>query len=187
MLRQTSLGTLGLSVGGVLTITGFVAYFTGNATLNLAGFFYGIPLLLGGLALKAAEIKPVPYSQEPSPEALKLREQQATKIQNQLRKDVMRYRFGQPVHLDSSLENLGLSPSDEECPVLKGLREEVVDGAYALVLEFDSEHIPLSTWQEKEERIGKFFGPGIRAEVVSGGPKEVHVSLITLPEAIAAS
>ena len=71
--------------------------------------------------------------------------------------------------------------------MLKGLREEVVDGAYALVLEFDSEHIPLSTWQEKEERIGKFFGPGIRAEVVSAGPDEVHVSLITLPEAIAVS
>ncbi len=47
MLRQTSLGMLGLSVGGILTLVGFVAYFTNQATLNLAGFFYGIPLLLG--------------------------------------------------------------------------------------------------------------------------------------------
>jgi hypothetical protein len=44
MLRQTSLGTLGLCVGGVLAIAGFVAFATGNATLNLVGFFYGIPI-----------------------------------------------------------------------------------------------------------------------------------------------
>ena len=43
MLRQTSLGSLGLTIGGGLTIVGFYAYFSGNSTLNLVGFFYGIP------------------------------------------------------------------------------------------------------------------------------------------------
>ena len=73
MLRQTSLGTLGLILGGVLTVVGLTAYFAGNPTLNLVGFFYGIPLLLGGLALKAAELKPVPFSQPTTPEVLALR------------------------------------------------------------------------------------------------------------------
>ncbi len=74
MLRQTSLGALGLVVGGILTVVGFAAYFADNATLNLAGFFYGIPVLLGGLALKAAELKPIPFTQATSSEVLARRE-----------------------------------------------------------------------------------------------------------------
>lgn len=59
MLRQTSLATLGIGLGIILTLGGFVAYFADYATLNLVGFFYGFPLLLGGLALKANELKPI--------------------------------------------------------------------------------------------------------------------------------
>jgi len=165
MLRQTSLGTLGLCIGGILTITGFVAYGTGNATLNLVGFFYGIPLLLGGLALKASELKPIRFSQPTSPSVLKLREQQATTTQKQILKDVMRYRYGQKAHLDSSLESLRLSPTDEERPVLSALRETEVDGAYTLILEFNSPLIPLETWQQKREKIENFFGPGIKVDL----------------------
>ena len=84
MLRQTSLASLGLILGGILTIIGFIAYATGNATLNLAGLFYGIPVLLGGLALKAAELKPIPFSQPTSSEVLALREKQATPTQIQI-------------------------------------------------------------------------------------------------------
>jgi uncharacterized Tic20 family protein len=39
MLRQISLGAVGLVVGGILTLVGFVAYATDNPTLNLVGFF----------------------------------------------------------------------------------------------------------------------------------------------------
>jgi hypothetical protein len=89
MLRRTSLGTLGLSIGGTLTLVGFWAYFVvDNATLNLVGFFYGIPLLLGGLALKASELHPVPLIEPTPANVLTLREQQATATQNQIRKDV---------------------------------------------------------------------------------------------------
>ncbi len=182
MLRQTSLGTLGLSVGGLLTIMGFVAYATENATLNLVGFFYGIPILLGGLALKAAELKPVDFSQPTPSSVLKLRELQATSTQNQIRKDVMRYRYGQEAHLDSSLESLGLAPTDEERPVLKGLREITADGAYALVLEFDSPLIPFETWQQKREKIEKFFGPGIRVDLTQLPDNQVDVALIATPQ-----
>jgi len=182
MLRQTSLGTLGLCVGGVLALTGFVAYATGNATLNLVGFFYGVPILLGGLALKASELKPVRLSEPTPPSVLELREQQGTATQNQIRKDVMRYRYGQEAHLDSSLESLGLSPTDEERPLLSGLRETEVDGAYTLVLEFNSPLISFETWQEKREKIEKFFGPGIRVDLTQPESDRVEVALIATPQ-----
>ncbi|MGK7873588.1 MAG: DUF2854 domain-containing protein [Xenococcaceae cyanobacterium] len=183
MLRQTSLGSLGLIVGGTLAIVGFVAYAAGNATLNLVGLFYGVPILLGGLALKAAELKPVPFTQPTPPEILALREQQGTPTQNQIRKDVTRYRYGQQAHLDESLERLGLSPTDEERPVLIGLRETEVDGAYTLIMEFDSPLISLEMWQNKREKLEKFFGPGIRADVTQPEESRVNVTLIAVPEA----
>jgi hypothetical protein len=185
MLRQISLGSLGLVVGGILSIIGFSAYFfSDNATLNLVGFFYGIPLLLGGFALKAAELKPVPYSQPSSPEIVALREKQATATQNQIRKDVTRYRYGQEAHLDSSLEYLGLSPSDEERPVLQGVREEAIDGAYALILEFDSPLIPFATWTAKQEKLNKFFGSGLQVKLSQPAEEQVEVALITTPKAV---
>lgn len=178
MLRKISLGRLGLSIGGILTIVGFIAYAQGNATLNLAGLFYGVPILLGGLALTASELKPVPYSQPTPPEVLKLREQQATATQNQVRKDITRYRYGQEAHLDESLERLGLSPTDEERPVIQGIRETETDGNYTLVLEFYSPLISFETWQEKQEKIAKFFGPGIRVEVMQPEEDQVDVAMI---------
>ncbi|MCT7948955.1 DUF2854 domain-containing protein [Ancylothrix sp. C2] len=174
-----SLGTLGLSVGSVLTVVGFYAYFTNNPTLNLAGFFYGIPVLLGGLALKAAELKPVPLSQPTTPEIIALREKQATPTQLQIRKDVTRYRYGQEAHLDEALARLGLSPTDEERPVLRALRETEIDAAYTLILEFHSPLISLETWQQKQEKIEKFFGPGVRATIEQPAQNQIELALIT--------
>jgi hypothetical protein len=180
MLRKTSLGNVLLVVGGILTVVGFVAYFQDNATLNLAGFFYGIPVLLGGLALRAAELAPTPYSKETPSEVAALREQQATPTQNQVRNDVTRYRYGQEAHLDEVLERLGLSPSDDARPQLVAVREEVIDGAYALVLEFDSPKVPLSKWLEKQEKIEKFFGPNIRADIAAPQETKVDLALIAV-------
>lgn len=179
MLRKVPLGGVLLSIGSILTLVGFVAYFRDMATLNLAGFFYGIPLLLGGAALRAAELEPVPYTQPASDNVVTLRDKTATQTQNQVRKDVTRYRYGQEAHLDIALERLGLSPNDKQRPVLSGLREELRDGAYALVLEFDSPYMPLETWQEKHEKIEKFFGPNIRAEIDSRPEDQVELALIT--------
>jgi len=178
MLRQISLALIGLVVGSILTIVGFWAYFIGNPTLNLAGFFYGVPLLLGGLALKASELRPVPFTQPTPREVEALREQQATPIQTQLRKDLTRYRYGQEAHLDDTLTRFGFSPTDEERPVLQGLQEIVVDGAYTLVLEFYSPLISLETWQEKQEKIATFFGPGLKAQVSQPAENRIDLALI---------
>ncbi|MBD0335813.1 MAG: DUF2854 domain-containing protein, partial [Cyanobacteria bacterium Co-bin13] len=166
---------------GILTVVGFVAYFQDNPTLNLAGFFYGIPVLLGGLALRASELKPVPYSQPLSDTVLKLREEQATPTQNQVRKDITRFRYGQEAHLDEVLERLGLSPSGD-CPELVGVREEAIDGAYALILEFNSETVPFTTWQAKQDKIERFFGPNVRASLTELAEDRVELALIAQPE-----
>jgi len=183
MLRKTSLASLALVVGGILAVVGFYAYFTDKPTLNLAGFFYGIPLLLGGLALKAAELEPAEFTQPTSPEVLLLRESLATETQNQVRKDITRFRYGQPAHLDDALERLGMAPTDEERPLLQGLREVDVDGAYALILEFYSPLMPIEVWEEKQEKIAKFFGPGLDAQVTQKPDQKVELALITSPKA----
>ncbi|WGV26379.1 DUF2854 domain-containing protein [Halotia branconii] len=179
MLRQISLGTLGLTVGSILTIIGFVAYAANNATLNLVGFFYGFPLLLGGLALKANEMKPVPFSQATTPSVLLLRKQQATVTQNKIRKDITRYCYGQEAHLDRALSFLNLSPTDEERPIVTGLRETEVNGAYTLILEFDSPRISINDWQEKQEKMTKYFGPGVEVKITQPNENKIELALIT--------
>ncbi|WP_026732940.1 DUF2854 domain-containing protein [Fischerella sp. PCC 9605] len=179
MFRQVSLGMLGLTIGGILTIIGIAAYANDNATLNLIGFFYGIPLVLGGLALKANELKPVPFSKATTPQVLALREQQATTTQNKIRKDITRYSYGQNAHFERALSYLSLSSSDDELPVLTGLREEEINGNYALILEFDSPLIPIDVWQQKQEKMTHYFGPGVKVEVTQPGENKIELALIT--------
>ena len=166
MFKKISLGSVGLTVGGVLAVVGMIAYTVGNSTLSLVGLFYGVPILLGGAALKSSEVEPVPILQENSEAILKLRKDQETSTQKKLREDVSRYRYGIEAHLDEVLEKLGMSPTDEERPVLSGLYEEMGEhGAYRLVLRFDSPLISFETWEQKQDKLTKFFGPGITAEV----------------------
>jgi hypothetical protein len=178
MLRKIPLASVGLTLGSILTVLGFIAYVTGNATLNLAGLFYGIPILLGGLALKAAELKPIPFSVPTPSKIIALRQQQATPTQNQLRLDVTRYRYGQEAHLDEALARIGLSPNDEERPKLVAIQETDTDGAYTLVMEFHSPFISLEKWQEKQEKIAKFFGPDIKVNVKQPETEKIDLALI---------
>jgi hypothetical protein len=51
-------------------------------------------------------------------------------------------------------------------PLLRGLREEAREGAYTLVLEFETkEAMGLDMWSSRLGKIQSFFGPGIDAEV----------------------
>lgn len=51
-------------------------------------------------------------------------------------------------------------------PLLRGVREEARDGAYTLVLEFETkEQMTLDMWETRLNKIQGFFGPGILAEV----------------------
>jgi hypothetical protein len=179
------LSQIGLVVGAVLTLVGFWAYAEGNSTLNLVGFFYGVPILLGGAALKAAELKPVPYDPPTPPELVALRDRQATSTQQQVRKDVTRFRYGQQAHLDLALAKLGLAPTDEERPVLTWIREVAIADQYALVLGFASPLMPFETWEAKREKIERFFGPGVIAQVAQPAEKQVVLTLVTADSAAA--
>lgn len=178
MLRKIPLAMVGLIVGGIITTIGIIAYPLNYAALNLGGLFYGVPILLGGLALKAAELKPIPYSEEPTPEIIALREEQATPTQNQVRQDVTRFRYGQEAHLDESLERVGLSPADDQRPDLVSIYETSIDGAYALVLQFYSPLVDFETWQKQQDKVTKFFGPDIKAEVSQPEEDRVDLALI---------
>ncbi|MEM9452233.1 MAG: DUF2854 domain-containing protein [Cyanobacteria bacterium P01_E01_bin.6] len=179
MLPRISLGTIGLVGGGILTIIGFIAYFMDYATLNLVGFFYGIPVLLGGFALKAAELKPVPFDPPTSESVLELRERQATETQNQVRKDVTRYRYGQSSHLEDALDHLGLGPTDEERPMLGYLREEDIEGHYSLTLGFYSPLIDLEKWLSKKEKMERFFAPNVHVAIQSPEEEIIELQLLT--------
>lgn len=183
MFRKFSLATLGLILGGILAILGLGGFIVRNSTLNLAGFFYGFPLFLGGLALKLTELKPVPYTQPTTETVLALREQHATDIQNQVRKDVTRYRYGIDGHLDDQLGRIGLRPKTEDCPSLVGLQEKTTGDAYTLVLEFESRDVSLEAWQAKQEKITTFFGPGIEAVLEQPQENRIDLALITKPAA----
>ncbi|NMF67329.1 DUF2854 domain-containing protein [Brasilonema octagenarum] len=178
MLGQISLGTLGITIGGVLTIIGFAAYAADNATLNLIGFFYGIPLLLGGLALKANELKPVPLSKPTTPQMLTLREKQGTPTQNKIRQDITRFRYGQDVHLYEALSFLKLGSTDDDIPVVTQLQETEINGAYALILKFDSPAVPIEVWQKKQEKMTSFFGPGVEVKVTQPESEKIDLTLI---------
>ena len=178
MLRKIPLALIGLVVGGIITTIGIIAYPLNYAALNIGGLFYGVPILLGGLALKAAEIKPIPYSEEPTPEIIALREEQATPTQDQVRKDVTRYRYGQEAHLDESLERVGLSPADDQRPDLISIYEKAIDGSYALILQFYSPLVPFEKWEKQQDKVAKFFGPDIRVELTQFEDDRVDLALI---------
>ena len=178
MFRLIPLSLVLINVGGLLALIGFFAYAIQDATFNLIGFFYGIPLFLGGLALKSAELEPVPFTELTSASVLKLRERSATDTLNQIRKDVTRYRYGQEAHLDIALEKLGLAPSDDDRPVLTGIKESEIGGAYALTLDFYSPFMKIDVWQEKRDKITKFFGPGVIASIdYDDSTEEINLTL----------
>ena len=183
-LNKISLASVGLYVGGILFAVGFVAYAKGNSTLNLVGFFYGFPILLGGFAFKSSEVTPIPIIVPESASVLAVRKVVETPTQKQLRKDVTRYRYGIKAHLDEILEKLGMSPTDEERPLLIGIYEELsqdedTKDAYSLVLRFRSPLMNFEFWQEKQDKLTRFFGPGIIAVVTELENKEVDLRLIS--------
>ena len=184
-LNKISPASIGLYVGGILFLVGFWAYAKGNSTLNLIGFFYGFPILLGGFAFKSSEVTPTPVIGAETAAVLALRKLQETPTHKQLRKDVTRYRYGIKAHLDEILEKVGMSPTDEERPVLVGLYEEIsqaeeTQGAYSLVLRFRSPLMNFEAWQQKQDKLTRFFGPGILAVVAEMENKEVDLKLISV-------
>lgn len=79
--------------------------------------------------------------------------------------------YGDEQHLEEALERVFMigRPTGiprRQCPRLEGLREEVSDGKYTLVMEFvNRNNLSEEQWQERETKFATFFGPGISAKV----------------------
>lgn len=181
-IRGFSLGDVGVVVGFGLTGYSFFTYFasSGTASATSLGFVYGVPVLLIGLALKYAELKPVPVESKEG--ARVLREEKATEIQKKIIRDVTRHRYGDEAHLDTSLKALGLIPRGADCPELLRLIETVEEGGkYALTMEFYSKETPFSLWEGKESKYDAFFGPDVacRAEKIDNERRIVHLTVVS--------
>jgi hypothetical protein len=175
MQALLSPGSLLTIVGGVLTGIGAVAYATDVPNLSLPTIFYGIPIFLGGLALKSSELAPVRRLTPPS-ELQQLRQTSATEGQLKLLKDVVRWRYGQKAHLESSLEALKLW-DEADPPQLETIAEVEIDGRYGLRLHFKRGAVSLERWLAQEQRLGRFFGSGLQASVEEVDPQSVLVCL----------
>lgn len=170
-ISKISFGVVGLGVGVSLLSYGFGAYFNvlPGSEWSAIMLTYGFPLAIIGMALKYAELKPVPcltYS-----DAQRLQEKCATPILKQVKSDVTRYRYGDEQHLDEALKRIfqygqGGGIARRSAPVLKMIREEVTqDGKYCLVLVFEAKALQLSDFEKRQAKFTSFFGPGVTAEV----------------------
>lgn len=159
-LRRVRWGVLFLSIGCVLSFVGGCYALRSTSVPSTAALLVGVPMTIVGLGLKGTELAPVAIV-APTTEVEAVRAK-ATETQNQIMLDVTRYQYGMSVHLEPALEKLGLeSEEDNQHPTLLSLQEAAIDGSYALVLTFGSLDIPYEVWTEKEEKMTKFFGPGV--------------------------
>ncbi len=172
-------GSLVTLAGAALTVVGSVAYLGDNANLSLPTIFYGIPILLGGLALKSSELPP-PVRLTPPAALRTLRERPESESLRKLLADVSRWRYGQKAHLESSLEALKLWDEDDP-PQLVEVEEFEHQGGYGLRLTFELHGVAFERWQERQERLGRFFGPGLEALLEQPAPG--RLSLVLRPVA----
>lgn len=180
-IRGFSLGNVVLLAGVVVTVLSFAEYLTnsGDSGISLSGlgFVYGIPIFLGGAALKYAEIEPVPAFSTPAGE--RIFEEKATETISKIKQDVTRHRYGDEAHLDTTVKKLGLVIPGKAYPQLRELREEEVDGELAFTMVWQSLDTPYKMWAD-ERRIKKYetyFGPGVTAEVVKVDAEERLVGI----------
>ncbi len=161
--------------GAVLTVVGIAAYLTGAANLSVPTLFYGFPIFLGGLALKTTELKPAKRVISKS-DLIKVKEEGAPELAKVVN-DVTRWRYGQNAHLESSLIALKLW-DQENPPQLIEIEELKTDEGYGIRLRFKTEGVALSRWEDKQERLGRFFAKGMQAELRSSQEGELDLMIV---------
>jgi hypothetical protein len=171
--------------GVVLTVIGSLAYISDHPNLSLPTIFYGIPIFLGGLALKSSELPP-PQRLTPPDQCRDLRNAPGSEPLRKLLADVSRWRYGQKVHLESSLQALKLWDENDP-PELRSVEELALPEGYGLRLAFATGAVPFPRWEACQERLGRFFGPGLRAELVQVSEDQIALTLRPRPSTTAAA
>lgn len=192
-IRGFSLAKATLGVGTLITAASFTEYFgsQGAAGLSSIGFIYGIPILLIGLALQYAELKPVTVEYDGDQESLEAAwELWATPTLQKVRNDVTRHRYGDEAHLDTTVKSLGLVVPGKPYPQLRYLQLAAPEGNLAFSMIFSSPDTPFYDWAD-ESKIPKyetFFGPNVQASVVKVDPEKRLVAIrLVIGDAAAAA
>ncbi len=164
--------------GAVLTVIGGSAYLASAPNLSLPTLFYGFPIFLAGLALKSSELPPAKKISSDNPLLSKAREKGPKEL-TKLLKDVTKWKYGQNAHLESSLKALKLW-DDTAPPQLLEIEELLSEDGYGVRLRFEIAGVDLERWEEKKERLGRFFASGLEAQLVS--PSNTELDLLILPK-----
>tara|TARA_Y100000589_G_scaffold332188_1_gene390086 strand:+ start:2569 stop:3099 length:531 start_codon:yes stop_codon:yes gene_type:complete len=160
--------------GGALTFIGMTAFFTDAVNLSVPTFFYGVPILLIGLALKTTEVPPVLLINKEVFQIDKFNRPQ--EITN-LVKDVTKWRYGIQAHLESSLEVLKLW-DEENPPQLTTLEEISKDEKNGLKMHFKINSVPVEEWIKKKDRLNRFFAKNLESEfIIHDNKKELDLIL----------
>jgi len=175
MMKKLSPASIISITGGVLAVIGLISYFSNAANLSVPTFFYGVPILLIGLALKNSELDPA-QSRITTMQLNSLKEKGPEDLYN-LIGDVTRWRYGQRAHLESSLQALKLW-SEDKPPELVEIELLEIEKDYGVRMRFKANGVPLENWKSKEERLGRFFAKNLTAKITSKDSKEIELTLI---------
>ena len=175
MNKLLSPGNL-ITIGGAsLSLIGLTAYFTDATNLSVPTFFYGVPIFLIGISLKTTEVPPA--IKVVSDATLDSDSKKRPEELGKLIKDVTRWRYGQSCQLESSLRVLKLWDIDNP-PQLIEIEELVKDGNYGIRMRFEMAGVSLERWNDKKERLGRFFAKGLCAELFCPTPGEIDLTLL---------
>ncbi len=175
MKKQFSPASIVSITGSILAVTGLISYFNDATNLSVPTFFYGVPILLIGLAMKNSELGPV-KSEISNSQLDKLKLKGPTELFN-LIGDVTRFKYGQRAHLETSLQSLKLW-DEKKPPQLNEI--ELTEDSYGFIvrMKFEFAGVPIEKWQEKKDRLGRFFAKDLIAEIRSTSPGEITLELL---------
>jgi len=160
--------------GGTLSFIGMTAFFTESVNLSVPTFFYGVPILLIGLALKTSEVPPVILINK---DLFQKDNFNRPKEITNLVKDVTKWRYGIQAHLESSLEVLKLW-NEENPPRLLELEEITKDEKNGLRMHFEINSVPIDEWIKRKDRLNRFFAKGLESEfIIDDNKKEIDLIL----------
>ncbi len=175
MKKQFSPASIVSITGGILAVTGLISYFQDATNLSVPTFFYGVPILLIGLAMKNSELSPAANLTSTS-DLSELKLKGPEELSN-LIGDVTRFRYGQRVHLETSLQSLKLW-NESKPPQLLEIELIKKDQSFGIRMKFKFGGVPLEKWEEKKDRLGRFFAKDLIANISSNAEGELNLELL---------